>query len=132
MLNLSNYKILVADDDPDMLAFIRAVLEDVGVNVFTASNGIDAFKAAKIIIPDLITLDISMPGMDGGDVFKELRNDSELKDIPVCIISGKPELRELIYKRNVPPPDGYMDKPIDEKTLLFNIRKILTLAHHKT
>ena len=71
MINLSNYKILVADDDADMLAFVRGLLEDNGVNVFTANNGVDALKAAKIIIPDLITLDISMPGMDGGEVYQK-------------------------------------------------------------
>jgi CheY-like chemotaxis protein len=132
MLDLSNYKILVADDDPDMLAFIRAVLEDVGVDVFTANNGIDAFKAAKIIIPDLITLDISMPGMDGGQVYQKLKSDNELQSIPILIISGKPELRGLIYKQNIPAPEGYLDKPVEEKTLLLNIRKILSLAQHKS
>jgi len=129
MLNLSNYKILVADDDPDMLAFIRGLLEDNGVNVFTANNGIDAFKAAKIIIPDLITLDISMPGMDGGEVYQKLKADKELQSIPVLIISGKPELRGLIYKRDITHPEGYLNKPVDDKTLLLNIRKILTLSH---
>ena len=129
MIDLSNYKILVADDDPDMLVFIRSLLEDNGVNVFTANNGIDALKAAKIVIPDLITLDISMPGMDGGEVYKELKSDSELQNIPVLVISGKPELRGLIYKRDLPHPEGYLNQPVDDKTLLLNIRKILTLSH---
>ena len=129
MIDLSNYKILVADNDPDMLVFIRSLLEDNGVNVFTANNGIDALKAAKIVIPDLITLDISMPGMDGGEVYKELKSDSELQNIPVLVISGKPELRGLIYKRDLPHPEGYLNKPVDDKTLLLNIRKILTLSH---
>ena len=132
MINLSNYKILVADDDPDMLVFIRSLLEDNGVNVFTANNGVDALKAAKIIIPDLITLDISMPGMDGGEVYQKLKSDKELQNIPVLIISGKPELRGLIYKRDIPHPEGYLDKPVDEKTLLLNIRKILTLIENKS
>jgi len=122
---------LVAYDDPDMLAFITAVLEDNGASVFTANNGVDALKAAKIVIPDLITLDISMPKMDGGAVYEELRKDPELKNIPVIVISGKPELRGLIYKRTVPAPEGFMNKPVEEKSLLMNIRKILTMAHHQ-
>ena len=77
--------------------------------------------------PDLVTLDIQMPQKDGGEVFEEMRNDPELKTIPVCIISGKPELRRLIYQRTVPPPEGYIDKPINEKNLLLNIRKILSV-----
>ena len=66
---------------------------------------------------------------DGGEVFEEMRGDPELKTIPVCIISGKPELRRLIYQRAVPPPEGYLDKPINEKNLLLNIRKILSIRH---
>ncbi|MFC2088492.1 PleD family two-component system response regulator [Calditrichota bacterium] len=132
MIDLSKYKILVIDDDPDMLVFVKTVLEDNGASVFTAFDGIDGLKAAKIIIPDLITLDLSMPEMDGGEVYQAIRNDSEIMNIPVCIITGKPELRGLIYSRTIPLPEGYMKKPVDEKTLLLNIRKILTLAQHKS
>ncbi|NIM51033.1 MAG: hypothetical protein GTO22_17590 [Gemmatimonadales bacterium] len=75
-----------------------------------------------------MTLDISLPGKDGGQVFEEMRRDPPLENIPVCIISGKPELRRLIYQRAVPPPEGYLDKPIDEKRLLLIVRKILSLS----
>jgi CheY-like chemotaxis protein len=77
----------------------------------------------------LITLDLSMPGTDGGKVFEALRRDPELAHIRVCIITGRPELRRLIYDRPVPPPDGYLDKPVDEETLLRNVRKILEVVH---
>jgi CheY-like chemotaxis protein len=70
-----------------------------------------------------------MPGKDGGEVFEEMRADPILRAIPVCIISGKPELRRLIYQRTVPPPEGFLDKPISEKNLLLNVRKILSLPH---
>jgi twitching motility two-component system response regulator PilH len=69
-----------------------------------------------------------MPGKDGGQVFEVMRNDPELARIPVCIITGRPELRRLIYDRPVPAPEGYLDKPVDEETLLLNIRKILELV----
>jgi CheY-like chemotaxis protein len=78
--------------------------------------------------PDLMTLDLSMPGMDGGKVFETLRNDPEIAATRVCIVSGKPELRKLIYERPVPPPEGYLDKPIEEDSFLLNVRKILELA----
>ena len=58
-----------------------------------------------------------------------MRNDPELAEIPVLIISGKPELRRLIYQRTVKPPEGFLDKPIDEATLLRNVRKVLALSH---
>ncbi len=125
MYDLSKYKILVVDDEPDMQEFIRTILEDNGATVVEAKDGEEALKVARKEKPDLMTLDISMPKMDGGQVFEVMRGDPELRKIPVFIISGKPELRRLIYQRTVPPPDGYLDKPIDEKRLLMNIRKIL-------
>ena len=129
MSDLSGLRILVVDDEPDTLAFIAAVLEDSGAEVLEACDGNEALVVARQEKPDLVTLDISMPGKDGGQVFEEMRSDPALRDTPVCIISGKPELRRLIYQRTVPTPDGYLDKPIDEKSLLLNIRKILSLTH---
>jgi Fe-S oxidoreductase/CheY-like chemotaxis protein len=128
-LSLSGYKILVADDDPDIRVFITTVCEDNGASVVQAADGNEAMELARKEMPDLITLDLDMPGMDGGDVHEALRKDPDLADIRVCIVSGKPELRSLIYERPVPPPDGYVDKPIDEESILLNVRKILELAH---
>ena len=129
MSDLTGLRILVVDDEPDTLAFIVAVLEDSGAEVLEACDGNEALEVARREKPDLVTLDISMPGKDGGQVFEEMRSDPALRDIPVCIISGRPELRRLIYQRTVPPPDGYLDKPIDEKSLLLNVRKVLSLPH---
>jgi Fe-S oxidoreductase/CheY-like chemotaxis protein len=126
--SLRGRKILVVDDEPDILTFFAAVLSDHGAVVTSAADGDEAVALARREKPDLITLDISMPGRDGGKIFEELRNDPDLALVPVCIITGKPELRRLIYDRPVPPPEGYLDKPVDEETLLRNIRKILELA----
>jgi len=128
---LKGNKILVVDDEPDILTYLTAVLEDDGATVVQAIDGIQALDLARKEKPDLITLDLSMPGLDGGQVFEALRKDPELCTVPVCIITGKPELRRLIYDRSVPPPEGYMDKPVNEKALLLNVRKILELAHRK-
>jgi len=70
-----------------------------------------------------------MPGKDGGQVFEELRKDPEFGNVPILIITGKPELRKLIYDRQVPPPEGYLDKPVNEETLLRNVHKILDLKY---
>jgi Fe-S oxidoreductase/CheY-like chemotaxis protein len=125
---LENYKILVVDDEPDILLFYSTLLEDNGAQVIQASDGETALKLARSEKPDLITLDLSMPGTDGGQVFETLRKDPELGQIRVCIITGKPELRRLIYDRPVPPPEGFLDKPVDDATLLLNVRKILEVG----
>jgi CheY-like chemotaxis protein len=127
-LSLGGYKILVVDDEPDVLVFYSALLEDNGAQVIRASDGDAALELARSQKPDLITLDLSMPGTDGGKVFEILRKDPDLSQIRVCIITGKPELRRLIYDRPVPPPEGFLDKPVDDETLLLNIRKILEVG----
>lgn len=124
-LPLAGFRILVVDDEPDILTFLTAVLEDQGATVLQAVDGEQALALTLKEKPDLVTLDLSMPGKNGGFVFEEIRNNPEIASTRVCIITGKPELRRLIYERPVAPPDGYLDKPVNEETLLANVRKIL-------
>jgi CheY-like chemotaxis protein len=69
--------------------------------------------------------------MDGGEVFVRLREDPDTRDIPICIVTGRPELRRLIYDKPHRPPEGYLDKPVGEETFIKNVRKILELSHKK-
>ena len=128
-LSLQGYKVLVVDDEPDILTFISTVLEDQGAVVVQALDAEQALDLALKEKPDLITLDLSMPGKNGGYVFEEIRKNPDLLASRVCIITGKPELRRLIYDRPVRPPEGYLDKPINAETLLANVRKILEVTH---
>jgi len=129
VLSLQGYKILVVDDEPDVLTYISTVLEDQGAAVIQALDAEQALELALKEKPDLITLDLSMPGRNGGYVFEEIRKNPGLSAARVCIITGKPELRRLIYDRPVRPPEGYLDKPINEETLLTNVRRILEVKH---
>ncbi|MCP4724927.1 MAG: response regulator, partial [bacterium] len=98
-----------------------------GATVFKAHNGDEAIEIARREKIDLMTLDIHMPGKSGREVFEEFRNDDKLQTVPICIITGRPELRSLIYDRPVPPPEGYMDKPVSEDNLVLNMKKILKI-----
>ncbi len=129
---LAGRKILVADDEPDQVAFLSAVLGDNGATVLSAADGDAVLELARREKPDLLTLDLSMPGKNVGEVFELLRKDEALNGLKICIITGRPELRGLIYDRTVKPPDGYLDKPVNEETLLLNIRKLLDLSAVKT
>lgn len=125
---LSGIKILVVDDEPDERVFIASVLEDNGASICQASNGDEAVSLARNEKPDLITLDLGMPGKDGIDVFAEMRTDPELGAIPICIVTGRPELRKLVYERVAgSTPEGYVDKPVNAPTLVRSVRKILAL-----
>jgi Fe-S oxidoreductase len=126
---LAGRRILVADDEPDFVTFISTVLQDNGATVFEAFDGESALEIARKEKPDLMTLDITMPGKSGDEVFEMMRDEPELRSISVCIITGKPELRRVIYDRAVQPPDGFIDKPVSEDGLLLNVRKILEVKH---
>lgn len=126
-LPLDGLVFVVVDDEPDQLEFLATVFEDNGATVFRASNGDEGLELARREKPDLLTLDLEMPGRAGGEVFEILRTDPELEGIKVCIITGHPELRRLIYDRTVRRPEGYLDKPVDEQRLMLNVRKILKL-----
>jgi len=128
-LPLAGRRILVADDEPDQLEFLSMVLEDNGATVYRATNGDEVLAMARSEKPDLLTLDLHMPGRDVGEVFEMLREDPDLEGLKICIITGKPELRKLIYDRSVRRPEGYVDKPVDEKRLLLNVRKVLEVVH---
>jgi len=126
--SLAGHKILVVDDEPDMRIFLSTVFEDNGATVIEAEDGDKALELARVEKPSLITLDLSMPGKDGGQVYEALKKDPELYKVPVCIITGRPELRRLIYDKDVAKPEGYLDKPISEKDILMNVRKILEIG----
>jgi len=127
--NLDGYTILVTDDEPDFVTFASAILEDNGAKVLQAYSGEEAMEIARREKPDLMTLDLSMPGTSGSDVFEKIRKDPELGSQQVFIITGQPELRRLIYASDFRSPEGYLDKPITEESLLFNVRKVLGVQH---
>ncbi|MHC4768401.1 MAG: response regulator [Planctomycetota bacterium] len=129
VLPLAGRTLLVADDEPDQVEFLAAVLEDNGATVLRAANGDEALELARREKPDLLTLDLAMPGRDVGEVYELLRTDPETSDLKICVITGRPELRKLIYDRSVRPPEGYLDKPVTEEVLLRNVRKVLELSH---
>jgi CheY-like chemotaxis protein len=130
ILPLDGLVLVVVDDEPDQLEFLATVFEDNGATVFRASNGDEALEVARREKPDLMTLDLEMPGRNAGEVFEIMRTDPDLEAIKVCIITGHPELRRLIYDRTVRRPEGYLDKPVDEGRLLLNVRKILKLKRN--
>jgi CheY-like chemotaxis protein len=119
--------ILVVDDDEDVVAYLNTVLEDAGYHPVCTNSGDEALDLAREHRPDLICLDISMPPPTGVRVYRQLRDDPELKAIPVIMVTGvEREFEDFIKtRRQVPPPDGYHRKPFDVDELLATVREIL-------
>lgn len=120
-------KIIVIDDDPDIVTFLTTLLEDNGYDYVTATNGQEGIERARAEKPDLILLDITMPEKSGVRFYREVRDDPELKNTPVVMVTGvMEEFKKFISTRKqVPPPDGYITKPIDKDELLATIAKLL-------
>jgi Fe-S oxidoreductase len=128
--DLQGRTVLVIEDDQDTLTYLTALMEDHGLKTLRARNAVEGLSLARKERPDLITLDINMPGRSGADVFTKLRSDPELAQIPVCVVTGAIDFRELMYHRNVPPPDGYQQKPIDPELMMMTLRRILEHRYH--
>ncbi|HIS47544.1 MAG TPA: response regulator transcription factor [Candidatus Scybalocola faecigallinarum] len=119
------FHILVADDDTNTRKYMRAVLEDAGYTVFTAANGLEALDMMKKEHIDLMVLDIMMPGMDGYELTKELRDASD--NIPILMVSAR-QLPADKKKGFLVGTDDYMTKPVDEEEMLLRIHALLRRA----
>jgi CheY-like chemotaxis protein len=128
---LSGYCVLVVDDDEEIRTFLTTLMGDEGAAALQAADGDEALATAIRAKPDLITLDLSMPGRDGIETFCDLRQNPATEQIPVCIITGHPEFRKVIYDRPVTPPEGFIEKPCDPEHVVKTIRRILGLGKRK-
>jgi CheY-like chemotaxis protein len=132
-VNMPDRKILVIDDDPDIISFLTALLQDHGYETCSAKNGEEGWEKVCQEHPDLICLDLLMPQKSGVKLYGQIRKDLAFKQIPVIIITGfgPPEYPGIDFKRfihhrsAVPPPDGYLEKPIDRDELLATIARVL-------
>jgi DNA-binding response OmpR family regulator len=118
-------KILVVDDEDDILHFLELVLQEKGYGVITASGGHEALTRAQIDKPDLVLLDIMMPQMDGWEVLKLLRVDEETSRIPVAMLSARIEAKDRVQGLQEGAID-YICKPFSLQELF---QKIDTIFH---
>jgi len=122
-------RILVVDDDPDFLEAIRAVLEGQTYRVTTASSGKEGLEKARAQLPDVVLLDIIMPGQDGFEVCRRLKEDPDLSHIPVVMITSFSERHmetNLAMGQGLTlEADDFIDKPIVPAELLLRVDKQL-------
>ena len=116
-------KILIIDDDPNIVGFLTNVLRDHDYEVVSADNGADGLRAARDEAPDLILLDIEMPTATGPDFYRRLRHEKALRDTPVIVVSGY-HSKHIALSKQVP----VLEKPVDEQALLELVRESLGAA----
>ncbi|MBL7891789.1 MAG: response regulator transcription factor [Bacteroidia bacterium] len=123
-MNNSTYKILLVDDEPDILEFLSYNIKREGYLVFTANNGKEAIAIAKKEKPHLIILDVMMPDMDGIETCREIRAIDGLKNVIVAFLTARNEDYSQIAGFEV-GADDYINKPIKPRVLLSRIAALL-------
>jgi two-component system, OmpR family, phosphate regulon response regulator PhoB len=126
-------KVLVVDDDPDVITFNTTVVEESGYTPIIARNGEEGLKKAREENPDLIVLDVLMPRQSGIRLYRELKTDKKLKDVRIILLSGIAKRTFLRSQKaltefggeQVPEPEIYLEKPVEPEELAQALKKIL-------
>lgn len=121
---MSKEKILVVDDEEDILELVRYNLTREGYNVFCASSGEDGLNTAKSKLPDLIILDLMLPGIDGLDVARNLKSDNNTKEIPIIMLTAKGEEADIVTGLEM-GADDYISKPFSPRVLTARVKAVL-------
>ena len=124
MMNKRDVKILLVDDEPDILEIVGYNLKNEGYQVYTANNGLEALKSAKKITPNLILLDIMMPEMDGIETCEKIRTVKSLENTLIAFLTARNEDYSHVAGFDV-GADDYITKPIKPKVLISKVKSLL-------
>jgi len=123
------FQVLIADDQPINLELLKSALEPLGLEVHEASDGREALDLAKRVKPDLVLLDVMMPKMNGLDVCKILKEESEKEGrfLPIILITAKEDLKTKLEGLEVSRADDYIVKPYELRELLARVKVMLRI-----
>lgn len=126
-------KILIVDDDLDIVEAMRVVLAQKGYEVIVAADGVEGINKFKQEKPDLIILDVMMPNMDGFEVSRRIRKEETGKSVPIIMLTAIKDKMGLDFKKEAGdkdwlPVDDYCEKPIDHLDLISKIENLLKVT----
>jgi twitching motility two-component system response regulator PilH len=134
-MKTSKKNILIIEDDTDFAGFLKYLVEEAGYTALTASNSVQANRILLKQKPDLITLDLLLPGDTGIKIFRKIRGSQNWKDIPIIVITGvdADTNQEISYKNflkgvNLKAPEAYLEKPIEQNYLIKTVDRLLAAA----
>jgi CheY-like chemotaxis protein len=119
-------KIIVVDDDPGLILIVSNFLEKEGFEVVCFESGEECLEKLEKNKPDLILMDIMMPGLDGWETTDEIKSNPATKDIPVVMLTVKGEREDKLKSFHETKCDGYIVKPVDRKELVKVVRWMTT------
>lgn len=125
-------KILIIDDEPAVVTYLSTLLQDHGYETTSSLNADEGYRIASEESPDLITLDLLMPDKTGIRLYKELKKNERLREIPVIMVTGFTsqqfpmiDFKKFIYERSIPGPEAFIEKPVDPDELLSIVSTVL-------
>ncbi len=121
---MANQKVLVVDDEEDILELLKFNLSREGYQVPCAASGEQAFRLVRSESPDLIVLDLMLPGIDGLEVTRCLKNDPDTKNIPIVMLTAKGEEADIVTGLEL-GADDYITKPFSPRIVLARVRAVL-------
>ena len=127
---LMRRKVLIVEDDPDQLELIRISLKDAGLAIGTAVNGVEAIVKTRSMLPDLIVLDLMLPGLNGFEICESLRQDPVTANIPVIILTGMPGQFGR-FAGHESGANGFLLKPFDPAQLVSKVEELLAARKTK-
>ncbi len=117
-------RILIVDDSPTEVHVLSSILDKLGHSVITAANGEEGVEVAKSEVPDLVLMDVVMPGMNGFQATRQITKNSETAHIPVIIVTTKDQETDRVWGLRQGAKD-YVTKPVDEAELVEKINSLL-------
>jgi len=121
-------KILVVDDEPDIVRFVTKILESRGHTVVTAADGADALSRVAEDVPDVVVLDVNIPQLDGFEVCRRLKSDPATSHIPVVMMTAAYVRVEDAQHGTSLGADEYVIKPFLREVLIHNVERLLPAA----
>ncbi|MBN1582398.1 MAG: response regulator [Anaerolineae bacterium] len=120
-------KVVCVEDEPEMIDLVRLILERKGFDFRGADGGQKGLDMIREDKPDLILLDLMMPGMDGWEVYRQVKADDRLSDIPVIVVTAKAQSIDKVLGLHIARVDAYITKPFGPQELLDAIYKLLEM-----
>jgi len=117
--------VVCIEDEAEMIDLIKLILGRKGFELVGASGGVEGLEAVRRVKPDLVLLDLMMPGMDGWEVYQQMKADEELKHIPVIIVTAKAQSIDKVLGLHIAKVEDYITKPFGPQELLQSIEKVL-------
>jgi len=118
-------RVVCVEDEPEMIDLVRLILGRKGFNVIGANGGIEGLETVRREKPDLVLLDLMMPDMDGWEVYQQMKADTELREIPVVVVTAKAQSIDKVLGLHIAKVDDYITKPFGPQELLESVEKII-------